>query len=130
MVACGPCRQRRKMAGTEALNGDSTAPRAGPPDMSHDSPELASAGSTPRPSSRPSVEAKPPSMQPAHRASATGEVLASLTPGGGGHFLDVFRRVDRARLGELSPAQRQQGLEELRRALGAKPPGAPEQLQC
>jgi chlorite dismutase len=53
-----------------------------------------------------------------------------LVPENGWHFLHLFYQVDRARLGELSAEQRQEGLEDLRRVLVAKPPGAPEQIQC
>jgi chlorite dismutase len=43
--------------------------------------------------------------------------------------LHVFYRVDRGRIGLLSSEQRQSGLEDVRRALSARPPGAPEQIQ-
>ena len=48
----------------------------------------------------------------------------------GWHFLHLFYQVDRSRLGDMSPGQREQGLEDLRRILGAKAPGGPEQFQC
>jgi chlorite dismutase len=69
-------------------------------------------------------------MQHGHRPTASAEFSATLTPEGGWHFLHLFYSVDRGRLCSLSAAQRQSGLEDLRRALGARPPGAPEQLQC
>jgi chlorite dismutase len=53
-----------------------------------------------------------------------------LVPEEGWHFLHLFYQVDRARLAVLSAEQRLSGLDELSRALGAKPPGAPEQIQC
>jgi chlorite dismutase len=57
-------------------------------------------------------------------------VPATLVPEKGWHFLHLFYRVDRARLAVLTPADRQRGVEDFRRVLAAKTPGAPEQIQC
>src|SRR5690242_13163468 len=54
----------------------------------------------------------------------------SLVPEEGWHFLHLFYRVDRARLAELPTARKDQGIEELKRILGDRPAGGPEQLQC
>ena len=66
----------------------------------------------------------------AHRPPAPEAVAATLVPENGWHFLHLFYRIDRDRLAELSSHDRQHGLEDLLRVLRAKPPGAPEQLQC
>jgi chlorite dismutase len=42
----------------------------------------------------------------------------------------LFYRVDRARLGLIATEHRQSGLDDFRRLLRSKPPGAPEQIQC
>jgi hydrogen peroxide-dependent heme synthase len=99
--------------------------------MSDDPSETASAA----PTASPVSPSTPPSGPPAEpeseaRPSAAGQVPATLVPEAGWHFLHLFYRVDRARLSELSPPQRERGLDELRRVLGANLPGAPEQLQC
>jgi chlorite dismutase len=65
-----------------------------------------------------------------HRPVASEQVPATLVPESGWHFLHLFYRIDRARLGALSSDDRQRGLEDLLRVLRSKPPGAPEQLQC
>ncbi len=65
-----------------------------------------------------------------HRPSASAQAPATLVPETGWHFLHLFYQVDRSRLGDMSPGQREQGLEDLRRILGAKAPGGPEQFQC
>jgi chlorite dismutase len=69
-------------------------------------------------------------MQHGHRPAASEQVPATLTPERGWHFLHLFYQVDRARLGLIAPEARQQGLEDFRRVLRAKPPGAPQQIQC
>ena len=69
-------------------------------------------------------------MQHGHRPAVSEQVPATLVPENGWHFLHVFYRVDRARLGQLSAEDRQRGVEDFRRVLGAKTPGAPDQLQC
>ena len=69
-------------------------------------------------------------MQHGHRPAASEEIPATLVPEQGWHCMHVFYQVDRARLGLISTEQRQQGLDDFRRALRAKPPGAPEQIQC
>jgi chlorite dismutase len=99
-------------------------------DTSHESPESASQGTstnvgTTRPT-EPQAEARPPG----HRPSAAAQVPATLVPEAGWHFLHLFYRVDRSRLGELATKQRERGVEELRRVLVARDPGGPEQLQC
>jgi chlorite dismutase len=42
----------------------------------------------------------------------------------------LFYRLDRARLGKLSPDERQRGIADMLRALRSGSAGAPEQLQC
>jgi chlorite dismutase len=69
-------------------------------------------------------------MQHGHRPAASEEIPATLDPVQGWHCLHLFYQVDRARLGLISTEHRQQGLADLRRVLRAKPPGAPDQLQC
>jgi peroxiredoxin len=64
------------------------------------------------------------------RPSASAQAPATLVPEEGWHFLHLFYQVDRSRLGDMSPGQREQGLEDLRRILGGTAPGGPEQLQC
>ena len=58
------------------------------------------------------------------------EIPATLVPEQGWHCLHLFYQVDRARLGLISTEHRQHGLDDFRRALRAKPPGAPDQIQC
>jgi peroxiredoxin len=69
-------------------------------------------------------------MQHGHRPASSEQIPATLVPAQGWHFLHLFYRVDRARLALISAEHRQRGLEDLRRVLRAKPPGAPEQIQC
>jgi chlorite dismutase len=69
-------------------------------------------------------------MQHGHRPAASETIPATLQPERGWHCLHLFYQVDRARLGLISTECRQQGLDDLRRVLRAKPPGAPEQVQC
>ncbi len=69
-------------------------------------------------------------MQHGHRPAASEQIPATLVPPQGWHCLHLFYQVDRARLGSLSAEDRQRGRDELRRVLDAKPPGAPEQVQC
>jgi hydrogen peroxide-dependent heme synthase len=68
-------------------------------------------------------------MQHGHVPAASEEIVATLVPEEGWHCLHLFYQVDRARLGLISNEARLQGLDDLRRALRAKPPGAPEQVQ-
>ena len=98
--------------------------------MPNDHPGPSSTPSTPEvgSSSRPDARTQP--MQHGHRPAVSEQIPASLVPEKGWHFLHLFYRVDRARLAALTPEDRQRGLEDFRRALGAKPPGAPEQIQC
>jgi chlorite dismutase len=69
-------------------------------------------------------------MQHGHRPAVSEQIPATLVPAEGWHFLHLFYRVDRARLALISDEHRQRGLEDVRRILKAKPPGAPEQIQC
>jgi hydrogen peroxide-dependent heme synthase len=69
-------------------------------------------------------------MQHGHRPAVSEQIEATLVPEKGWHFLHLFYRVDRARLALLTAQQRQHGLEDFRRALLSRPPGAPEQIQC
>jgi hydrogen peroxide-dependent heme synthase len=54
----------------------------------------------------------------------------TLVPEEGWHFLHLFYRVDRGRLADLPAGRREQGALELKRILGDRTPGGPEQLQC
>jgi chlorite dismutase len=74
--------------------------------------------------------AKTYAMQHGHRPAASEQIPATLTPERGWHFLHLFYQVDRARLGLIAPDARQRGLDDFRRVFRAKPPGAPEQIQC
>jgi chlorite dismutase len=94
--------------------------------MSDESAEQAPGGPISKPDSRPRPDPGPAEREPA----GAGQVPATLVPDAGWHFLHLFYRVNRARLSVLATDQRQEGLEDLRRILIAKPPGAPEQLQC
>jgi hydrogen peroxide-dependent heme synthase len=98
--------------------------------MPHDHPGAQSTASTSEAgsSSRPDTRTQP--MQHGHIPAASEQILASLVPEKGWHFLHLFYRVDRARLAGLTPEDRQRGVEDLRRVLGASTPGAPEQIQC
>ena len=55
---------------------------------------------------------------------------ATLVPEEGWHFLHLFYRLDRGLLADMPAARREQGVEELKRILGERTPGGPEQLQC
>jgi len=83
--------------------------------------------STQRPTS--SAQAQAPSTERGRRP-APEEVPATLVPESGWHFLHLFYRVDRDRLRDLSDDERRAGREALVEALGARKPGAVEQLQC
>jgi len=61
---------------------------------------------------------------------STAQMPATLVPEEGWHFLHLFYRVDRGRLADLPAARREQGIEELKRILGERTAGGPEQLQC
>jgi len=98
--------------------------------MSYDPPGPAAAPSTPARGSSTRPETKTHPMQHGHRPAASEQTPATLVPENGWHFLHLFYRVDRARLVKLSTEDRQSGLEDIRRVLGAEPPGAPEQIQC
>ncbi len=64
-------------------------------------------------------------MQHGHRPAASEQIPATLVPESGWHFLHLFYRVDRARLaGCRAATTAQRGLDDFRRALSAKPPGA------
>ncbi len=86
---------------------------------------------------RPQKLARAPAFSPRRSRCSTGtgrplleQVPASLVPEKGWHFLHLFYRVDRVRLAVLTPEDRQRGVEDFRRVLAAKTPGAPEQIQC
>jgi hydrogen peroxide-dependent heme synthase len=98
--------------------------------MSHD--PAGTPGKTPAPESSTTASSSTHTfpMQHGHRPAASEEIAATLIPQQGWHCLHLFYHVDRARLGLISTEHRQQGLDDLRRALRAKPPGAPEQIQC
>jgi hydrogen peroxide-dependent heme synthase len=64
----------------------------------------------------------------AHEPAA--QTPATLVPEEGWHFLHLFYRVDRGRLADLPAGRREQGIEELKRILGERAAGGPEQLQC
>jgi len=74
-------------------------------------------------------QAQAPSTERGRRP-ASEEVPATLVPESGWHFLHLFYRVDRDRLRGFSEEERRAGREALVEALGAKKPGAVEQLQC
>jgi len=82
--------------------------------MSPDPPESVSPSPAVSQGSAPHAQARPPERRP----SASGEIPATLVPEDGWHLLHLFYRVDRARLAQLSPAQRGPGLDALRRARG------------
>ena len=69
-------------------------------------------------------------MQHGHRPAVSEQIPATLVPERGWHVLHLFYSIDRERIGLLSPENRQRGREEFRRVLGAKSPGAVEQIQC
>jgi chlorite dismutase len=96
--------------------------------MSQGSAEPAPTAAPASPGAR--FEAKTHPSQHGHRPAASEQVPATLVPEAGWHFLHLFYRVDRGRLGLLSAEHRSRGLEDFRRALTARPPGAPEQIQC
>ncbi len=64
------------------------------------------------------------------RPAAAGQVEASLVPESGWHFLHLFYRIDRGALGRLTESQRQQGREQLMRALDRSSAAGVEQMQC
>ena len=98
--------------------------------MPNDHPGSSSISSTPEVGAIPHTGTRTQPMQHGHRPAVSEQVPASLVPAVGWHFLHLFYQVDRGRLATLSPDDRQRGLEDFRRALGASPPGAPEQIQC
>jgi chlorite dismutase len=99
-------------------------------DNLQNAPESARSGSTSSEGAATSAGPRSEAGQPGARPSAREQAPATLVPESGWHFLHLFYQVDRSRLGDMSPGQREQGLEDLRRALGTKGPGGPEQLQC
>ena len=99
-------------------------------DTLQNSAESVAHGPTPSEGATMQTEPRADAGQPRHRPAASAQAPATLVPEEGWHFLHLFYQVDRSRLGDMSPGQREQGLEDLRRILGAKAPGGPEQLQC
>jgi chlorite dismutase len=69
-------------------------------------------------------------MQHGHRPAASEDIPATLVPQQGWHCLHLFYHVDRSQLASISTEDRQRGLDEFRRVLDARAPGAPEQFQC
>jgi chlorite dismutase len=61
---------------------------------------------------------------------STAQAPGTLVPEQGWHFLHLFYRVDRGRLEGMTAARREQGIADLKRILGERAPGGPEQLQC
>jgi hydrogen peroxide-dependent heme synthase len=61
---------------------------------------------------------------------STAQSPGTLVPEEGWHFLHLFYRVDRGRLEGMTAARREQGIADLKRILGERAPGGPEQLQC
>ena len=98
--------------------------------MPHDHPGTQSTTLTPAAGSSPRPETRTQPMQHGHRPAVSDQIPATLVPENGWHFLHLFYRVDRARLAVLNPDDRQRGVEDFRRVLAVKPPGAPEQIQC
>ena len=90
--------------------------------MSHD--PSGSPGNFPEAESSASARSSPHTfpMQHGHVPAASEEIVATLVPEEGWHCLHLFYQVDRARLGLISNEARQQGLDDIRRALRAKPP--------
>jgi chlorite dismutase len=83
----------------------------------------------------PTIEASRPagsSQRADHggRPGAAEEIASTLVPEAGWHFLHLYYRVDREKLGGLSADQRRLGREDIQRALSAKVPDGPEQLQA
>jgi hydrogen peroxide-dependent heme synthase len=111
------------------LNFD-IVPRGGVLAMPVDTPEPETAAATAPTAGRPAEHTRTFPMQHGHRPAASEQIPATLVPAQGWHFMHLYYRVDRARLGLISAEHRQRGLEDLRRVLRAKPPGAPEQIQC
>jgi hydrogen peroxide-dependent heme synthase len=75
-------------------------------------------------------QAKTHPGQHGHRPAASAQVLATLVPETGWHFLHLFYRVDRNVLRGFGDQERREGRQELIAALDARRPGAIEQLQC
>jgi len=96
--------------------------------MPHNPPKPPASDPSAEASSGTTIMTQP--MQHGHRPAVSEQIPATLMPERGWHFLHLFYRVDRARLGLISPEHRQRGLDDFRRLLRAKPPGAPEQIQC
>ena len=69
-------------------------------------------------------------MQHGHRPASSAKYPATLMPETGWHFLHLFYKVDRDRLRRFNEEERSAGRDELARVLGAKQPGAVEQVQC
>jgi chlorite dismutase len=99
--------------------------------MPHDDPGPAAASaSTPEAIFGSGPHHKTHPMQHGHRPAVSDQIPATLVPETGWHFLHLFYRVDRARLGELSADNRQRGREAFRGVLDAKSPERPAQIQC
>ncbi len=69
-------------------------------------------------------------MQHGHRPSSSAQFPATLVPETGWHFLHLFYRIDRDRLGGFTEQERVDGRAELAAALGGARPEGVEQLQC
>ncbi|QEH37516.1 putative heme peroxidase [Aquisphaera giovannonii] len=70
-----------------------------------------------------------PASPHGRRPGPSQQVAASLVPETGWHFLHLFYRVDRERLRGLTAEEREAGRRQLVAALGARQPGAVDQLQ-
>ncbi len=82
-------------------------------------------------STSPAAEsARPAPPDHGARPGASEEIVASLVPETGWHFLHLYYRVDREKLAKLSDETRQRGRLELESILGSRGPGGPEQMQC
>src|SRR5262249_52562785 len=116
--------------GCQLMNPMSASRQQGRPNMSEDStaaaspPAAADQGTTTR------AESGAEAGRRGQRPSAAPQVTATLVPEEGWHFLHLFYRVDRGRLADLPAGRKEQGVEDLKRILGDRAAGGPEQLQC
>ena len=92
-------------------------------DISHDSSEPASHGSAASEGASKHSEPRSEGRPAGHRPSAAAQAPATLVPEAGWHFLHLFYRVDRARLGELSTAPEGAGTRGVAADPGRQGPG-------
>lgn len=75
------------------------------------------------------AQGRPSTASTGHRPHASEEVVASLVPPVGWHFLHLFYRVDRDILSKLTNEQRAEGRAQVIAALDRSAPSSPEQMQ-